>query len=173
METQAHPLLQAMLEARAELDAGIEERRTVRVASRCISFRVGDELYAVELSAVREVIVPPPVVSVPGAGPEIVGVINLRGNVVTVMNSRAMLGLAGTPHGPRARVLVLDQDGEWIGALVDAVDDIICVDPAALEDPGPTNAPGDARLRVRGTWTVGSQIAVLVEPEALVGVAPE
>jgi len=171
--TQAHPLLKAMLDARAELDATVDERRAQGIGSRCISFRVGGELYAIELSVVREVIVPPTVVPVPGAGPEIVGVINLRGNVVTVMNSRAMLGLAGTPHGPQARVLVLDQRGEWIGALVDAVDDIISVDPGALEQPGPTHPPGAARLAVRGTWTVGSQIAFLVEPEALVGAAPE
>ena len=173
MEAQAHPLLQAMLDARAALDATVDERRSAGVGTRCISFRVGDELYALELSAVREVIVPPLVVPVPGAGPEVVGVINLRGNVVTVMNSRTMLGLAGTPRGPHARVLVLEQRGEWIGALVDAVDDIISVDPAALEQPGPTCPPGAARFAVRGTWTVGSQIAFLVEPEALVGTAPE
>ncbi|MFO7287597.1 MAG: chemotaxis protein CheW [Gammaproteobacteria bacterium] len=171
MVTRVHPVYQAMLDARAELDASIDERRGTAgaVGIRCISFRVGEELYAVELAAVREVIVPPAAVPVPGAGHEIVGVINLRGNVVTVMNSRAMLGLVGTPRGPHARVLVLDHGGEWIGALVDAVEDIIRVDPAALEPPGPTNRRGAASLRVRGTLAVGSEIIFVVEPEALVG----
>ncbi len=174
LQTQPHPVLQAMLDARAELDASIDERRgTAAIGTRCISFRVGDELYAVELSAVREVIVPPAAVPVPGAGPEVVGVINLRGNVVTVMNSRAMLGLPGAPSGPHARVLVLDEDGEWTGALVDAVDDIILVDPAALEDPGPSRPRNAARLSVRGTLTVGTQIAFLVEPDALIGAPSE
>lgn len=173
MEAQTDPVLQAMLDARAQLDAGGDERQGAGTGTRCISFRVGDELYAVELAAVREVIVPPAAVPVPGAGREVVGVINLRGNVVTVLNSRAMLGLPGAPTGPSARVLVLDEGGESVGALVDAVDDIIFVETSALQSPAQSRRADISRLKVQGAIGVGAQIAFLVGPEALVGAALE
>lgn len=166
METEA--VYKAMLDARTLLDAGAGERQNRSLGDRCIAFRVGDELYAVGLGAVREVIVPPEIVPVPGAGREVLGVINLRGSVVTVLNSRSMLGLSGCPQGPLARILVLDEDSGSVGALVDTVDDIILVDPDELE-PVSCAGPSQPGMQVRGAMTVGDRITFVIHAAALVG----
>lgn len=169
METGA--VYQAMLDARTLLDTGASERQGGTSGDRCIAFRVGEELYAIGLGAVREVIVPPQIVPVPGASREMLGVINLRGNVVTVINSRSMLGLPGSPQGPLARILVVEEDSGSVGALVDAVEDIILVDPEELEPVRGADA-SQRGIQVRGALTVGDQITFVVHAAAIVG-APE
>ncbi|HEX6999662.1 MAG TPA: chemotaxis protein CheW [Gammaproteobacteria bacterium] len=169
MDTQA--VYRAMLEARALLDASGGPRRGSASTYRCIAFRAGEEVYAVDLGAVREVIVPPEIVPVPGAGREVLGVINLRGNVVTVINSRITLGLSGRPDAPSARILVLDDGDECVGAMVDAVEDILLVDPDQLESLRAAG-PRETARQVRGTLTVGDRIVFVVSGAALVGAAP-
>ncbi|HEY8519085.1 MAG TPA: chemotaxis protein CheW [Gammaproteobacteria bacterium] len=167
----AHALYKTMLEARALLDSSGDARRGSASACRCIAFRAGEEVYAVDLGAVREVIVPPEIVPVPGAGREVLGVINLRGNVLTVINSRVTLGLTGRPDSPSARILVLDEGDGCVGAMVDAVEDILLVDPEQLE-PVLAAGPRETQRQVRGTVTVGDRIVFVIAGATLVGGAP-
>ncbi|MCC5863398.1 MAG: chemotaxis protein CheW [Gammaproteobacteria bacterium] len=167
MESRA--LYKAMLDARDLLDAG-NTGKQVKTGERCIAFRVGDECYAIELVVVKEVITPPPIVPVPGAPPEVLGVINLRGSVVTVINSRRVLSLDGVPTGAQARVLVLDEDGQEVGVLVDSVDDILHVDVDAL-DPVPAEGSGATTTHVRGAVNIGDEIAFLLHRSGLTRLA--
>ena len=150
-----------MREARELLDAENPRKQARVCTERCVAFRVSGECYAIELIAVREVISPPAIVAVPGASPEVLGVINLRGCIVTVINARRVLGLPGTARGPAARVLVLDEDGEAIGVVVDAVEDIVDVDVEAL-DPVPQHRPDVKVSQVRGAVTIRGEIALLL-----------
>lgn len=158
---EAEAVYQAMLDARNLLDASNSEKQGSSSLERCIAFRVADEYYAVELASVKEVIEPPAIVPVPGAPSEVLGVINLRGSVLTVVNSRAALGLGGVPDGGAARILVLDEHGEYVGALVDAVEDIVTIDGEQL-NPVPAAGGGVCSAHVRGTMTIGERIAFVM-----------
>jgi chemotaxis signal transduction protein len=185
-------IYKAMLDARAVLDAAVDAPQGGVGRDRCIAFRVGEELYAVSLSDVREVILPPEIVPVPGAGRDVLGVINLRGNVVTVINSRAAFGLGGCPDGAGARILVVDRGSTCVGALVDAVEDIVLIHPDELDPVSATSGPGSSapgssapgssgptakgsastgpRAQLRGSVLIGDQIAFVVHGAALSGV---
>lgn len=167
MESKA--LYKAMLDARDLLDAGSSGKQ-VKLGERCIAFRVADECYAIELVVVKEVISPPPFVPVPGAPAEVLGVINLRGSVVTVINSRRVLSLEGVPAGPQARVLVIDEEGQDVGVLVDSVDDILRVDVDTL-DPVPAEGAGATTSHVRGAVNIGEEIAFLLHRSGLTRLA--
>src|SRR5690606_19213648 len=149
-------LYRTMLDARALLDSAADDGPGAASGERCIAFRVADELYAVSLGAVREVVVPPDIVPVPGAGPDVLGVTNLRGSVVTVVNARTLFGLAGCPDGAAARVLIVDRGAGCVGALVDAVEDIILVDPDGL---GPVSGSHRPQAQLCGSLMLGEQIA--------------
>ena len=166
---QSDAIYKTMLDARAMLDSTVEDPAGSASGERCIAFRVGEELYAVSLGAVREVIVPPEVVPVPGAGRDVLGVINLRGSVVTVVNARVLFGLHGRPDAPRARILIVDTASGCVGALVDAVEDIILVDPDELDPVSGSNRP---ETRLRGSLTLGGQIAFVVHGSALCTASP-
>lgn len=98
--------------------------------SRHVVFRVGTGRYALPLSAVREVVVTPELVTrIPRTGPAVTGVINLRGRVVTVVDLRLLLGLP-EPTAPAPKVLVLDRGRRDLGLGVSEVEGIEHLDRA-------------------------------------------
>jgi purine-binding chemotaxis protein CheW len=119
---------------------------------------VGADWYALELLAVREVVVAGRVEPLPGAPPAVLGLFNLRGEVVPVLDTAALLGVgappAGSPH------LVIAETARGLAALT------------------ATGRPRTARLGSpagpseltagRGRWAVGDEVAALLDLEALV-----
>src|SRR4051794_36133455 len=110
---------------------------------RHVVFRVEKERYGLPLSAIREVVVPPPTFSrVPRAPPAVRGVMNLRGRVVTVVELQRLLGLS-EGGSPATKVVLLDRGRRDLGLLVTDVDGIESVEKV-------TPAPGQAVAAVRG-----------------------
>src|SRR5512146_230357 len=110
---------------------------------RHVIFRVEKERYALPLSAVREVVVPPAVWSrVPRAPPPVRGVINLRGRVVTVVELSRLLALP-EPSAPAQKIVLLDRGRRDLGLLVTDVDGIEPIEKV-------TAAPGKQTAAVRG-----------------------
>lgn len=127
---------------------------------RHVIFRVEKERYALPLAAVREVVVPPERFSrVPRAPLAVRGVMNLRGRVVTVVELRALLGLADGGQAPQ-RVVLLDRGRRDLGLLVTEVDGI-----EPLERVGA--APGRTEPAVKGVARVGGRAVTVLDPEGL------
>jgi purine-binding chemotaxis protein CheW len=96
-------------------------------------FRLGGEEFGVEIGRVLEVMRTPPVTEVPRAPPDILGVISVRGDVVTVVDPRSRLGLPGSGSGPARRVVVVDDGAGACGLLVDQVAGVVRLPQGALE----------------------------------------
>lgn len=86
-----------------------------------LSFAVGDEQYALPLSAVREIMKPPVVTEVPGAPRNVLGIVSVRGRVITLIDLRRKLKMREPPITVRARVILVDKGEEVLGLLVDSV----------------------------------------------------
>jgi len=86
-----------------------------------LAFRIGDESYAVRIEDVAEILKPPPTTPVPRAHAFVLGIMSVRGRLVTVVDLRKRFGLSESSLGRRTRILLIDVDGETIGALVDEV----------------------------------------------------
>ncbi len=100
-----------------------------------LTFSLDDTVYCLPVHQIREVTPwhrPEPVPSAPGI---VEGIINLRGDIVTVVDGRALLGLAETEPGDDTRIMTLELPGETLGLTVDNVREIIDVDPAQIEPP--------------------------------------
>jgi purine-binding chemotaxis protein CheW len=100
-------------------------------AIQLCTFHLGDGTYALPVGAVREVLRPPRLTPVPLAPPEVVGVANLRGQIVPVLDLRLRLGLDSRRQA--AHVLMLRVADSLFGVLVDSVGDVVEVDRAAFE----------------------------------------
>jgi purine-binding chemotaxis protein CheW len=109
------------------------------------AFRVADEEYAIDLRRIREILPAPALTRVPHAPPGIDGVMELRGEVVPVVDVRSRLGL---PPGGEARckVLVVNVAGRVLALRVDAVLEVLRLPRSALGPPPPLLAPDGARL---------------------------
>jgi purine-binding chemotaxis protein CheW len=99
-----------------------------------LAFTLGEELYAVELGKVREILSPPPITEVPRSAPGILGVCSVRGLLVTVIDLRRRVGLPTAPITRRSRVLLASSsDGEVMGLLVDEVRQVVRLSEADVE----------------------------------------
>ena len=98
-------------------------------------FQVGDNVYALDVSSVREVVRWQPITPLPKAPELIDGVIDLRGMIVPVIDlGRALTGRAIEPTVD-TRIAVADVDGLLMGLIVDAAIEVLQVEVSALDDP--------------------------------------
>ncbi|HXG14973.1 MAG TPA: chemotaxis protein CheW [Calidithermus sp.] len=120
---------------------------TTAAAVRACLFALGDETFAVDVRLAREVVTFEEITPVPLAPPHVLGVANLRGDVVPVVDARPLLGLPARPDARRRRALVLVGDGVQVALEVDA---------ALGLDTFETVTPLADGVRARtGPWTRG------------------
>lgn len=111
-----------------------------------VSFRLGDELYAIDIQSVREIRGWSPATPLPGSEPFMRGVVNLRGTVLPIMDLGQRLGAPASEPSVRHAVIVIEHDARVMGLLVDAVSDIISIEPDSLQSAPNTGAGGASRL---------------------------
>lgn len=104
-----------------------------------LTFRLDEEIFALDVSRVREVLDLSTITKVPGAPNFMRGVINVRGAVVPVIDLRVKFGLSMTANTMDTRIVVMELtfEGEKtvISALADSVDEVIDLDPGSIEPP--------------------------------------
>jgi purine-binding chemotaxis protein CheW len=91
---------------------------------RWVTFRLGKEKYGVNVMQVQEVLRVTEIAPVPGAPDYVLGIINLRGNVVTVVDTRKRFGLPVKDIDDSSRIVIIEVNGNVIGMLVDSVADV-------------------------------------------------
>jgi len=90
------------------------------------TFRVDHELYGVDVMQVKEVLRFSEITPVPGAAASVLGIINLRGNVVTVIDTRQLFRISPAQPDDETRIIVVElNESEVIGLVVDSVDEVI------------------------------------------------
>ena len=114
-----------------EVLAGYEQRSLAHAAGapeqieaalwRGIGFRIGDRYFVSSIAEVNEILTLPTVTVVPGAKSWLLGVANVRGNLVPVIDLRDFVGGGRSPTSDTTRVLVVRQHGGSVGLLVDEV----------------------------------------------------
>jgi purine-binding chemotaxis protein CheW len=116
------------------------EKRAVRRAGEAgrrveyLAFVLAGETYAVQIAHVAEILRPPPVTEVPRAPGNILGVISVRGKLVTVIDLRRRFRLPEAPMDRKTRILLADVGtGEQVGLLVDEVHQVWRLAPEEIE----------------------------------------
>ncbi len=107
-------------------------------------FQIGDLYCGIDIKGIQEINRYQDITPVTNAPSYIKGIINLRGNIITIIDMRAKFGLETTlePH-PDARILVVNDGEEQIGLLVDRMVDVVIAEPNDIEPP-PSNIQGVA-----------------------------
>ncbi len=108
-----------------------EKKKTVRV----LSFSLGSENYGVRVTEVKEVLRVPRLTRVPNAPDFIVGVMNLRGEIISVIDLKFFLGLGGREMTKESMIVVTDAGGALMGILVDGVKDALDIEETAIQPP--------------------------------------
>lgn len=93
--------------------------------NQLISFKIGEEVYGVDILNVKEVIKIKEITSIPKAPTFVKGVINLRGDIIPIIDFREKFGLSNEDYTSATRVIVVEIDERLIGMVVDAVSQVI------------------------------------------------
>lgn len=147
---------------REEVDQMLEETDTV---SLCSMF-AGSESYGIDTRKIREVLGKRELQRVPLAPAMIAGVVPYRGEVLTTVNFRALLGM--NEHSETGCVLVLDDDdgGERFGLVVDEVGGVVTVNRKTLE-ANPTTLEAKCKWLFDGAYKMQTGLLVQLDPQKL------
>jgi purine-binding chemotaxis protein CheW len=130
------------------------------------TFYVADLLLGIPINEVEEISRYCTVTPVPGAPESVSGVMSLRGEVVTVLDLRAVLGLGKTECARQTRNVIVHAGGERIGLLVDRVADVVRAATADLLPP-PANMSGADSTMFHAVYRMESELLVLVDVAAV------
>jgi len=127
-----------------------------------VTVMIGGQLFGLQISRVQDVFMPDRLTRVPLAPPEIAGVLNLRGRIVTTVDMRRRLGLPPRDDNKPSMAVGIELKGESYGLLIDTVGEVMKLSEATLE-PNPVNL--DPRLaRVSGgVHRLDGQLMVILD----------
>ncbi len=140
-----------------------------------LTFSLGDEEYGVDILKVQEIKGYVPTTRLPNAPPEVVGVLNLRGTIVPIVDLRRTFGLETTEYSQFTAIVVVVVQGRVMGVIVDNVSEVVNI-PAADIQPapdfggaslGPSTLRGMARLGERLIILLDIDVVLLGEPAPL------
>ncbi len=132
----------------------MENTESTKISS-CLSFGLGDEVFAVHVSKVLEILEITQITKVPNAPAYMRGVINLRGSVLPVVSTRTIFGLKEVPDTVDTCIIVLDIEVEGevlkVGTLVDNVKEVLEIDEEQME-PAPNLGKRFRSEFISGMW---------------------
>ena len=138
-----------------------------------LAVAAGDELYGFPLSAIREILVPPPIAEVPRAPAPVLGVISVRGQIITLLDLPKLLNLASEQAQIYGRVLLVDNGEELVGVAVNRVIQVYRMEAAHIEYASAMSA--ELSEYVIGIGRVGhgsngdERMLILIDPVSLLG----
>jgi purine-binding chemotaxis protein CheW len=137
-----------------------------------VTVLLGGQLFGLPISRVQDVFMPERLTRVPLAQPEIAGVLNLRGRIVTAIDMRCRLGLPARDEKRPPMAVGIECRGESYGLLIDTVGEVLKLDDAARE-PNPVNL--DARLaRISaGVQRLDGQLLVILDVDRVLDMGHE
>lgn len=135
--------------------------------SRWVNFTVDDETYALNVLDVQEVLRDAEITPIPGAPDAILGIINLRGNVVTVVDARTFFGLERKTWDENSRIMVIEvASGEIVGLVVDSVAEVIAL-PESVVDQATMSVSDERARHILGIVPQDEKLIILVDMKSL------
>lgn len=129
---------------------------------RWVTFQLDKEIYGVNVMQVREVLRYSDIAPVPGAPSYVLGIINLRGNVVTVIDTRMRFGLPAAEVTDNTRIMIIESDKQVIGILVDSVAEVVDLNTADIDDTPNVGTEESAKF-IRGVCNRNDDLLILID----------
>ena len=145
--------------------------QALATSAELITVVIGEQRFAIDIQLVREIRGWTTSTPLPNAPDYVLGVINLRGAVLPVLNLAARLGLPASEARSSSVVIVVDLVGRTVGLLVDAVSDIINVGEGEIQ-PAPVIGAASSKGLARGMITTDEGIITLIDMSGILP-APE
>ncbi|PFG55668.1 purine-binding chemotaxis protein CheW [Vibrio sp. ES.051] len=127
-----------------------------------VTFQLEEETYGINVMQVREVLRYTEIAPVPGAPDYVLGIINLRGNVVTVIDTRSRFGLIEGEVTDNTRIIVIESERQVIGILVDSVAEVVYLRSSEI-DTTPSVGTDESAKFIQGVSNRDGKLLILVD----------
>lgn len=142
------------------------ESTSHEAVSEWVTFRLGDEKYGINVMLVREVLKNTEIAPVPGAPGFVLGIINLRGNVVTVIDTRSRFGLPAHAADDSTRIVIIEREGQVVGMTVDSVAEVADLKESEIEF-APNVGNDESAKYILGVSNKDDELLILIDLEKL------
>ncbi len=143
-----------------------DERRNETVNNdevlQWVTFKLNSETYGINVMQVQEVLRYSEIAPVPGAPMYVLGIINLRGNVVTVIDTRQRFGLESSDVTDNTRIVIIEAEKQVIGILVDSVAEVVYLKASDIDD-APNVGNEDSARFIQGVSNREGELLILVD----------
>ena len=143
------------MEIRSKNDANNDDMRWV-------TFCLEKEKYGINVMQVQEVLRVTEIAPVPGAPRYVLGIINLRGNVVTVIDTRKRFGLPSTDMDDSTRIVITEAEGQVIGIMVDSVAEVVDLKSSEIE-MAPNVGTEESTQFIQGVASLEGDLLIIID----------
>lgn len=131
-----------------------------------VTFHLENEKYGIKVMQVQEVLRMTEIAPVPGAPHYVLGIINLRGNVVTVIDTRKRFGLPEAEADDETRIVIVEANNNVVGILVDSVAEVVDLKLSEIET-APNVGNDESSKYIQGVSSLGNELLILVDVNKL------
>ncbi len=111
----------------------IQQAEIAQERKQYVTFMLEGECYGIDVMKIQEILRETEIAPVPGAPCYVNGIINLRGNVVSVVSARNRFGLPDCKNTHLTRIIVVEIHQQILGIMVDSVSEVIDIDPSEID----------------------------------------
>jgi len=131
-----------------------------------VTFHLENEKYGIKVMQVQEVLRMTEIAPVPGAPHYVIGIINLRGSVVTVIDTRRRFGLPDVETDDETRIVIVEANNNVVGILVDSVAEVVDLKVSEIET-APNVGNDESSKYIQGVSSRGDELLILVDVNKL------
>ena len=131
-----------------------------------LTFRLGNEDYGIEIRYVTEIVGMQKITEVPDMPVFVKGVVNLRGQVIPVLDMRLRFHMESRPYDERTCIVVVNINETQVGLVVDTVNEVRNIDAEQISPP-PRTAGADSAQYIQGMGKVNEEVIILLEGQRL------
>lgn len=132
-----------------------------------VTFKLAGETYGINVMQVQEVLRYSEIAPVPGAPSYVMGIINLRGNVVTVIDTRHRFGIDSGELTDNSRIVIIEADKHVVGILVDSVAEVVYLRQSEIET-APNVGNDESAKFIQGVCHKNEELLILIELDKLI-----
>lgn len=103
--------------------------------NKFVAFKLGNEKYCIDILNVSGITEKTQIIRTPEAPSFIEGIMNLRGDLIPIVNLKERLGLIDKVYSSNSRIIVIDLNGKLLGFLVDDANQVLSIDPSEIDTP--------------------------------------
>lgn len=137
-----------------------------------VTVYIADQLFGIPVELIHDVFQPEAITVVPLSGPEIGGVLNLRGKIVTAIDVRHRLGLESRDRTQKSMAVGIEKNGESYGILIDRVGEVLRLSNETFER-NPANLDSRWRDFSKGVYRLDNELLVILDVELVLNVDSE